>query len=63
MKNNTDSQNIYEKSASSFRDPSGFIFLRDKAIYRKINYTYKENYELLLKSGLFDELVNSGLLI
>ena len=52
-----------EKILSSFRDPSGFLFLRDGIIYRQINPIYKENYEHLINSGLYKTLVNVGLLI
>jgi hypothetical protein len=49
--------------SSSFRDPSGFLFYRDGSIYRQINTTYKENYDHLMNSHLYDTLVKSGLLI
>jgi ribosomal protein L11 methylase PrmA len=49
--------------AGSFRDPSGFIFLRDGLIYRQINHKYKEDYDHLVQSGLYDTLVRDGLLI
>ena len=49
--------------SSSFRDPSGFLFLRDSAIYRQVNTTYKENYDHLINSGLCQSLVDSRLLI
>jgi ribosomal protein L11 methylase PrmA len=48
---------------ASFRDPSGFLFYRGGAIYRQINTAYKENYEHLINSHLYDALVESGLLI
>ncbi len=48
---------------SSFRDPSGFLFSRDNCLYRQINTFYKENYDLLIGSGLYDALVGAGLLI
>lgn len=48
---------------SSFRDPSGFLFLKDGLIYRQINTCYKENYDHFIKSGLYKELVDSELLI
>ena len=51
------------KVSSSFRDPSGFLFLRDGVIYRQINSVYKENYDHLIDSGLYKNLVDSGLLI
>ena len=51
------------KHPSSFRDPSGFIFFEDNIIYRQINSTYKKNYEHLISSGLYKELVENELLI
>ena len=52
-----------EQVASSFRDPSGFVFFLNGAIYRQINKSYQENYDLLIKSGLYDKLVSLGYLI
>ncbi len=48
---------------SSFRDPSGQIFFMDGEIYRKISFSYGENYDMLMKSGLYGELIEKGLLI
>lgn len=48
---------------SSFRDPSGFLFKKDGILYRQINFTYKENYNQLMGSGLYEKLVSSNLLI
>ena len=47
----------------SFRDPSGFVFQRDGLTYRQINQSYRENFERLIGSGLYDLLVDSGMLI
>jgi len=47
----------------SFRDPCGFLFIRDKVIYRQINRIYKEHYDHLINSGLYDKLVKARLLI
>jgi len=47
----------------SFRDPSGFVYCEGGSIYRQINVIYRENYDLLMKSGLYQSLVNSDLLI
>ncbi len=47
----------------SFRDPSGFLFHRDGAIYRQINLCYKDNYDHLMHSGLYETLVDAELLI
>ncbi len=48
---------------SSFRDPSGFLFLRDGCVYRQVNTIYRENYDYLLSSGLHETLVDAELLI
>ncbi len=49
--------------AGSFRDPSGFVFSRDGEIYRQVNQLYREDYDQLVNSGLYEELVQGGLLI
>ena len=49
--------------ASSFRDPSGFVFSDKGTIYRQVNTYYKDDYDLLMSSGLYKELVEEGLLI
>lgn len=59
MNNLTDSGNI----PGSFRDPSGFLFYRDGVLYRQINLCYKEHYDLLMQSGLYEALVHADLLI
>lgn len=48
---------------TSFKDPSGFIFLKNNTIYRQINQSYKENYEFLINSGLYQVLVDKKYLI
>jgi hypothetical protein len=48
---------------SSFRDPSGFVFFNNNILYRQINKFYSQNYELLIKSGLYEELIQKNLLI
>lgn len=49
--------------ASSFRDPSGFLFIRDGKIYRQVNLTYQENFDFLLASGLYRALAEAELLV
>ena len=49
--------------ASSFRDPSGFVFAREGSVYRQVNRAYKEDYDHLMRSGLCEALVASRLLI
>ena len=48
---------------SSFRDPSGSLFFQDNSIYRQVNIRYKENYDYLIDSGLYQTLVDSRLLV
>jgi len=48
---------------SSFRDPSGFLFVQNGSLYRQVNSTYAENYDRLMESGLYEVLVKDGLLI
>ena len=48
---------------SSFRDNNGFVFYENGEIFRAITYAYKENYEHLMKSGLYEYLVKENLLI
>lgn len=54
---------MYKQIASSFRDPSGIVYFEDGVPCRKVNLCYKDNYDFLYNSGLYDELISSGLLI
>lgn len=47
----------------SFRDPSGFVYVRDGALLRQVNARYRLDYDHLLRSGLYDRLQSQGLLI
>ena len=47
----------------SFRDPSGFLFWQNGSLYRQINIIYKDHYDRLMNSGLYEELTKTGLLI
>lgn len=48
---------------ASFRDPSGFVFRHEGVLFRKVNQSYRQHYEHLLDSGLYDELVSKGMLV
>ncbi len=48
---------------ASFRDPAGFVFTHEGNLYRQVNQAGKENYDLLMDSGLYGELTDAGLLI
>lgn len=50
-------------NSASFRDPSGFVFEEEGKIFRQINEIYKNDYELLMNSGLYEELTKEKLLI
>jgi ribosomal protein L11 methylase PrmA len=53
--------NIHEPG--SFRDPSGFVFFQEDSICRLVDISYRDNFNHLIRSGLYQELVDSGLLI
>jgi hypothetical protein len=48
---------------SSFRDPSGFVFVRDGVLYRQVNRVHREHYDRLMASGLYERLATDGLLV
>ena len=56
MMNNT-------RLSSSFRDPNGFIFKQDGALYRQVNQSYASEYSMLMESGLYGKLTKNGMLI
>lgn len=49
--------------AASFRDPAGHIVLHEGMYKRVVTQRGKEDYESLMRSGLYEELVSQGLLI
>ncbi len=51
------------RDAGSFRDPSGFIFSRDGVLYRQVNLDYRQNYDNLMQTGLYQELVDNKKII
>jgi ribosomal protein L11 methylase PrmA len=48
---------------ASFKDPSGFIFKQGDTYYRQVNQVYASNYDHLMSSGLYDQLVKQNKLI
>jgi hypothetical protein len=52
-----------EPLGSSFRDPSGFVFRHDGAIYRQVNQRYRPAYDRLVASGLAAHLEAQGHLL
>ena len=53
----------YQQAPGSFRDPSGFVFFKNKSIFRQVNSIYKSDYDFLHNSGLYKNLIDSNLLI
>jgi len=51
------------KLSASFRDPSGFLFVRDGVLYRQVNAPYRPHYDRLIESGLYAALTEAGLLV
>ncbi|MEH6538123.1 MAG: class I SAM-dependent methyltransferase [Psychroserpens sp.] len=51
------------RHSSSFRDPSGFIFVDQGVLKRSISPLYFEQYHALKSSEFFKKLQNAGLLI
>jgi hypothetical protein len=47
----------------SFRDPSGFLFSDGDTLYRQVNQGYRDSYDHLMGSGLYERLAESGLLV
>jgi hypothetical protein len=56
-------EKICEVLPSSFRDPSGFVFRHEGELYRQVNRVYRDHYQLLMRSGLYAELVEQGMLM
>lgn len=52
-----------ERVSASFRDPSGFLFVRDGKLLRQVNKVYQEDYDLLYSSGLYEKLTRKKYLI
>jgi len=48
---------------ASFRDPDGFVFLREGVVYRQINHRGAGDYRRLMESGLYAELTGQRALI
>ncbi len=53
----------YITHPSSYRDPSGFIFVKEDILYRQVNKSFQEHYDLFMSSGCYDALVKKGMLI
>jgi ribosomal protein L11 methylase PrmA len=52
-----------ETVPSSFRDPGGFLFYREETLLRQVNHRCRADYDQLMQSGLYEALVEDGLLV
>lgn len=48
---------------ASFRDPGSYVFIRDGVVYRQINRVGSTDYDRLMASGLYAELVANRILV
>lgn len=56
-------QKTTNRHAASFRDPSGFMLMKDGVLLRQVNPIYFEQYRSLTDSGFYKKLFHAGLLI
>lgn len=52
-----------ERVPGSFRDPAGFVYIREGVLYRQINRSFGSTWDAFVSSGLHAELVEKGLLV
>src|ERR1700754_4138440 len=48
---------------SSYRDPSGFMFEKEDVLYRQVNTIFKNDFDLFISSGCYDDLIKKQLLV
>lgn len=56
-------QPTIQSLASSFRDPSGFVFQKNGILYRQVNKVFKDDFDQFIKSGLYDHFANNNWLV
>jgi len=49
--------------ASSYRDPSGFVFQKEDTLYRQVNKIFSGDFDCFINSGCYANLVKKQLLI
>ncbi|HCS79048.1 TPA: SAM-dependent methyltransferase [Patescibacteria group bacterium] len=52
-----------KREPASFRDPDGFVYVKQGTVYRKIQPSFITQYRKLLQSGLYQQLTQQQLLI
>lgn len=63
MKPNQKKPSDINHIGASFRDPNGFLFIQEGRIYRQVNQSYREEYDFMMRSGLYNRLVDARLLL
>jgi hypothetical protein len=53
----------HDLSTVSFRDPAGFVYSEQGDLRRQVNLVYREHYDQLMSSGLYEELTEGRLLV
>lgn len=48
---------------ASFRDPSGFVYTAGGTLFRQVNERYRPHYDFLMRSGLYQALVDRQWLV
>lgn len=51
------------KDKGSFRDPNGQIYYENGKVLREIGFKYRNDYDMLMKSGLYKELTSREMLV
>lgn len=54
---------LIHRQRASFRDPAGFLYRRDGVLLRQVHSAYSEDYQALIRSGLYEQLVADGRLV
>ncbi len=54
---------LYTRHPSSYRDPSGFIFMHAGSYYRQVNQIFKDDFDFFISSGCYENFVKKELII
>ncbi len=49
--------------ASSYRDPSGFMFVKNGVLYRQVNKNFHDHFDHFISSGCYQHLTSKQLLV
>jgi SAM-dependent methyltransferase len=54
---------VWQAVGGSFRDPSGFVYLRGGTLYRQVNRDFLPSFQRFVSSGFYHELHTHGLIV